>query len=156
MKVDRYSAKGIVGSWLALLTILIVIVFGVYGSGWAELARVPKPNHVRVLLIGAVLTLALLANLIGRVLFGARDSFGAREILSGILVIGILIYMGNFYADRYLGGNAIGTPDKSGFHYLMYEGWGMMFIPLCVVFGVLTMLREGFEKPASKTKRAAR
>ena len=156
MKVDRSSAKGIVGSWVVFLTILIVIVFGVCGSRWVELAKVPEPNHVRVLLIGAVLTLALLANLIGRVVFGTRDSFGAREILSGILVIGILIYMGNFYADRYLGGNAIGTRDVSGFHYLIYEGWGMMFIPLCVVFGVLTMLREGFEMPSSKIKRAAR
>jgi hypothetical protein len=137
---------------VVFLTVLIVIVFGVYGSGWAESARVPEPNHVRVLLIVAVLALALIANSIGRVLFGTRDSSGAREILSGVLVIGVLSYVGNFYAGRYLGGNAIGTPDMSGFHYLMVEGWGMMFLPLCVVFGVLTMLREGFEMPSSKAK----
>jgi len=153
VKIDRSSAKGIVGSWLLFLTVVIIIVFGVYNSGWAESSNVSDPNYVRMLLIGAVLASALAANLIGGALFGIRDSFGAREILSGILVIGVLVKIGNFFADRYLGGSAAGTPDVSGFHFLVYEGWGMMFIPLSLVFGVLVMLREGFEKPSRKTRK---
>jgi hypothetical protein len=50
--------------------------------------------------------------------------------------------------------NVTGFRDLlSGFHFLVYEGWGMMFIPLSLVFGVLVMLREGFEKPSRKTRK---
>jgi hypothetical protein len=124
------------------------IVFVIYGSGWAE--RVPKPNQVRSLLIGAVVASAIFANLTGRVLFRRRPSLGVRELLSGAFVAGVLLYTGFSFAGRYLGGNAIPTPDASGFHYLMYEGWGMMFIPLCIVFGFLAMLREGYEEYSYK------
>jgi hypothetical protein len=97
------------------------------------------------LLIGAVVASALLANLTGRLLFRRGQSFGVRRLLSGTLVAGVLLYTGFSFADRYLGGDAIATPDVSGFHYLMYEGYGMMFIPLSIAFGFLVMLREGFE-----------
>jgi hypothetical protein len=155
MKVDRSSAKSIIVSWVFLTAVVTFIVFSVYSSGWSETARVPKPNHVRVLLVGIILGLALFANLIGRALSRGSQVFSVRVPLSGILVAGALSYIGIFYADRYLGGNAIGTPDLSELHYLMYEGWGMMFIPLSVVFGLLTMVREGFEKPSLESKKAA-
>jgi hypothetical protein len=94
---------------------------------------------------------ALSANFLARIVRPVYQFAAVRAPLSGILVVIAVYCVGGSYADRYLGGNAIGTPDHSGFYLLMYEGWGMMFPLLSIGFGVLAALREVFEKPLNAT-----
>src|SRR5579871_6103112 len=142
MRFDRSSKRDVLISWVLLTLLLGLFTFYYYGSGWVAITREPKPNSARLELIGLVLLLSLFANWIARIVRPLYWVTAARALLSGILVAVVVCYVGFFFANRYLGGNAIATPDYSGFHLLLYEGYGMMFPFLCFGFGVLVALRE--------------
>ncbi|RSL16034.1 hypothetical protein EDE15_1543 [Edaphobacter aggregans] len=135
--------------------LLGLFTFYYYDSGWVAMTREPKANSVRFKLIGLVLLLALFTNMLARIIRPLYRVTAARALLNGILVAVAVCYIGFFFGDRYLGGNAIATPDHSGFYLLMWEGYGMMFPFVCVGFGVLVALREGFEKATSQKREAA-
>lgn len=155
MRFDRSSKRAVLISWILFTVLTGLFTFYCYDSGWVAMTREPKPNSVRLELIGLVLLLALFTNLLARIIRPLYRVAAARALLSGILVAVAVCYVGFFFANRYLGGNAIVTPDYSGFYLLMYEGFGMTFPFLCVGFGVLVALREGFERAMSQKEEAA-
>jgi hypothetical protein len=96
-----------------------------------------------MLLIGVILAFAIFGNILGRIFLPVDIFLSVRAWMVGTIVTVGLSCAGIYY------------PDVSGFRPLMYEGRGMMLVPLSVVFGLIAMFREGFEQRVQKKVEAA-